>query len=100
MNFTHLNSPNIEYIKKRICSELANNEYVVKPEIRSNLQYLYVLFSKRMEDHAKDMQRNERLLKPRRKITIIDNPDDMKTSILQSIKKWSHENKDSFGLSE
>ena len=97
LELMNLNSRDINDIKKQICFELADKAYVVKPGIRSNLQYLTDLFNKKIEENVKEKQK-AKALKPTHEKVAIDDPKDIKTSILRSIKRWCEENEENFNL--
>ncbi|CAF2958689.1 unnamed protein product [Rotaria sp. Silwood2] len=87
LELLELNSPDVEDIKKRTCFELANKTFVVKPGVKSNLQYLHDLFCKKMNEHFKDIKNKTKLSRTTQEIAI-EEPDDIKAFILRSIKRW------------
>ena len=100
LEFIDLNSPTVEEMKKKVSFELSDGTYIIKPGIRANLQYLTNLFNKKVEEHQKHVKRELQKLEPTPEATIIDQEDDVKLSVVQSIKRWCNENKENFGLKE
>ncbi|CAF3925720.1 unnamed protein product [Rotaria sp. Silwood1] len=86
LELLELNSSDVQDIKKRICFELENKTFVVKPGIKSNLQYLHDLFCKKMDEHVKDIKKKTKLSQATQE-SATEHPDDIKAFILRSIKR-------------
>ncbi|CAF1489022.1 unnamed protein product [Rotaria sp. Silwood1] len=93
LELLELNSSDVQDIRKRICFELENKTFVVKPGIKSNLQYLHDLFCKRMDEHVKDIKKKTKLSQATQE-SATEHPDDIKAFILRSIKRCCSDNQD------
>ena len=98
LEFINYDNADVQEIRDKICFKLSNNTFVIKPGVKSNIQYLTNLFTKKVNE--------QRTLTKRKRMSSEANPDeilseeDLKSLIIEAIQRWCTDNEELLGLGE